>query len=116
MGMRGAGTDATHLFDQVHRWVNVESMLKACVVGKLVDGGKPPQLNPSNLLTAPQQKQTHLNVTNKPKKNPPNNEKVERAQRWHAAATKPNCNKISRQKCFVSEKYSQNKCSYPKSI
>ena len=57
-------------FLQVHIWVNVESMLKACVVGKPVDGGKPPKLNPSNLLTAPQQKPTHLNVTNKPKKIP----------------------------------------------
>lgn len=31
--MRGAGTDATELFNSVHRWVNVESMLKKCLVG-----------------------------------------------------------------------------------
>ena len=34
--MRGAGIDATNLFNEVHRWVNYESMLKACLVGKLV--------------------------------------------------------------------------------
>eukprot|EP00094_Tigriopus_californicus_P007906 TCALIF_07610-PA protein Name:"Similar to cyb5r4 Cytochrome b5 reductase 4 (Danio rerio)" AED:0.08 eAED:0.08 QI:276/0.71/0.75/1/0.71/0.75/8/43/588 len=35
--VRGAGIDATNLFNEVHRWVNYESMLAACVVGKLVD-------------------------------------------------------------------------------
>ncbi|GIY74618.1 hypothetical protein CEXT_668201 [Caerostris extrusa] len=33
--MRGAGKDATDLFNQVHRWVNAESMLKKCLVGVL---------------------------------------------------------------------------------
>lgn len=33
--MRGAGKDATDLFNEVHRWVNYESMLKKCLVGKL---------------------------------------------------------------------------------
>ncbi len=36
--MKGAGKDATDLFNEVHRWVNYESMLKACLVGKLVSG------------------------------------------------------------------------------
>lgn len=31
--MRAAGQDGTDLFNNVHRWVNAESMLKACVVG-----------------------------------------------------------------------------------
>lgn len=35
--VRGAGIDATDLFNEVHRWVNYESMLAACLVGKLVD-------------------------------------------------------------------------------
>jgi cytochrome-b5 reductase len=35
--VRGAGKDATDLFNEVHRWVNYESMLAACLVGKLVD-------------------------------------------------------------------------------
>jgi len=35
--IRGAGKDATDLFNEVHRWVNYESMLAACLVGKLVD-------------------------------------------------------------------------------
>lgn len=31
--MRGAGTDATQLFNEVHKWVNFRSMLKNCFVG-----------------------------------------------------------------------------------
>ena len=34
--MRGVGKDATELFNDVHAWVNVVSMLKGCVVGNLV--------------------------------------------------------------------------------
>lgn len=37
--LRGAGKDATELFNEVHRWVNYDSMLSACLVGKLEDGG-----------------------------------------------------------------------------
>ncbi|NXK87564.1 NB5R4 reductase, partial [Formicarius rufipectus] len=33
--MKAAGTDGTELFDQVHRWVNYESMLKECLVGRM---------------------------------------------------------------------------------
>ena len=36
--MRGAGKDATLLFDKYHRWVNVDSMLDKCLVGYLVPG------------------------------------------------------------------------------
>ncbi len=35
--MRGAGTDATQLFNEIHRYVNYESMLKKCFVGPLVN-------------------------------------------------------------------------------
>lgn len=31
--MRGAGKDATELFNEVHRWVNYESILSKCLVG-----------------------------------------------------------------------------------
>lgn len=31
--MRGAGADATELFNEVHRWVNYESILAKCLVG-----------------------------------------------------------------------------------
>ncbi|XP_013910588.1 PREDICTED: cytochrome b5 reductase 4 [Thamnophis sirtalis] len=34
--MKAAGIDGTDLFDQVHRWVNYESMLKECLVGRIV--------------------------------------------------------------------------------
>ncbi|XP_030054998.1 cytochrome b5 reductase 4 [Microcaecilia unicolor] len=33
--MRAAGADGTDLFDQVHRWVNYESMLKECLIGRM---------------------------------------------------------------------------------
>lgn len=33
--MRGAGKDATALFNEVHRWVNVDSILRSCFVGYL---------------------------------------------------------------------------------
>ncbi|XP_075209988.1 cytochrome b5 reductase 4-like [Lycorma delicatula] len=38
--MRGVGTDATNLFNQVHAWVNYESILKKCVVGRLGSSGE----------------------------------------------------------------------------
>ncbi|CAD5123541.1 DgyrCDS11881 [Dimorphilus gyrociliatus] len=33
--MRGVGMDATELFMEVHKWVNAESMLEKCYVGKM---------------------------------------------------------------------------------
>lgn len=33
--MRGAGIDATQLFDKVHPWVNYDSLLAKCLVGPL---------------------------------------------------------------------------------
>lgn len=35
--MRGVGKDSTSLFNEVHRWVNFQSMLAPCLVGKLKD-------------------------------------------------------------------------------
>ena len=40
--IRGAGKDATILFNKYHQWVNYESMLSACLVGKLVPDYLPP--------------------------------------------------------------------------
>ena len=40
--IKGAGRDATDMFNDVHSWVNYESMLAACLVGKLVDRGNSP--------------------------------------------------------------------------
>eukprot|EP00116_Pleurobrachia_bachei_P004009 sb/3464271/ len=34
--MKGAGIDSTDLFNQVHKWVNFQNMLKECLVGYLV--------------------------------------------------------------------------------
>lgn len=39
--MRAAGIDSTDLFDQVHRWVNYESMLKECLVGRMAVKASP---------------------------------------------------------------------------
>ncbi|CAL7947311.1 unnamed protein product [Xylocopa violacea] len=36
--MRGVGKDATKLFDSVHAWVNYQSILQKCVVGRLNRG------------------------------------------------------------------------------
>ncbi|XP_014782334.1 cytochrome b5 reductase 4 [Octopus bimaculoides] len=33
--MRGVGKDGTQLFDEIHRWVNVNSMLEKCYIGQL---------------------------------------------------------------------------------
>jgi len=33
--MRGAGKDATQLFDEIHKWVNIQSMLAKCYIGPL---------------------------------------------------------------------------------
>ncbi|XP_027005817.2 cytochrome b5 reductase 4 [Tachysurus fulvidraco] len=54
--MKAAGIDGTDLFDQVHRWVNYESMLKECLVGRMV-------VKASTAIKALQQKaeNTHLN-------------------------------------------------------
>jgi len=35
--MKGAGRDATDLFNEVHKWVNYQGLLEACLVGKLVE-------------------------------------------------------------------------------
>ncbi|CAF4403318.1 unnamed protein product, partial [Adineta steineri] len=34
--MRGAGIDATTLFQEIHSWVNFGSMLEKCLVGRLI--------------------------------------------------------------------------------
>ncbi|EDV25029.1 uncharacterized protein TRIADDRAFT_56539 [Trichoplax adhaerens] len=37
--MRSVGCDGTDLFDEIHRWVNVESMLAKCLVGYIIADG-----------------------------------------------------------------------------
>uniref|UniRef100_A0A8C5BC73 Cytochrome b5 reductase 4 n=1 Tax=Gadus morhua TaxID=8049 RepID=A0A8C5BC73_GADMO len=56
--MKAAGKDGTELFDQVHRWVNYESMLKECLVGRmavkpLAVKGLTPPLPPPPLMASP---------------------------------------------------------------
>lgn len=38
--MRGVGQDGTSLFNQIHPWVNFESLLQKCLVGQLVQSGR----------------------------------------------------------------------------
>ncbi|CAM4533999.1 cytochrome b5 reductase 4 isoform X1 [Caretta caretta] len=52
--MRAAGTDGTDLFDQVHRWVNYESMLKECLVGRMAL--KPVAATTETCCTLPEEK------------------------------------------------------------
>ncbi|TKS81583.1 Cytochrome b5 reductase 4 [Collichthys lucidus] len=53
--MKAAGVDGTELFDQVHRWVNYESMLKECLVGRMATAIKAtiPSPPPSTALAPP---------------------------------------------------------------
>ena len=41
--VKGAGKDATDMFNEVHKWVNYQGLLEACLVGKLVDGPSEPE-------------------------------------------------------------------------
>lgn len=45
--VRGAGRDATDMFNEIHRWVNYQGLLEACLVGKLVEGPAPITALPS---------------------------------------------------------------------
>lgn len=45
--MKGAGLNATDLFNDVHPWVNFQSMLEKCLIGSLV--GKPAKSDSSSL-------------------------------------------------------------------
>ncbi|CAH0564317.1 unnamed protein product [Brassicogethes aeneus] len=78
--MKGAGKDATAIFDQVHAWVNYESILQKCVVGRLVSIdpsinredlflGKDSFIVPKTSLKTPSLLKT---PTNSPKENPQN--------------------------------------------
>lgn len=58
--MRAAGIDGTELFDQVHRWVNYESMLKECLVGRMAT--KP--LITNNAIISPPPAPTSLSPPN----------------------------------------------------
>ena len=77
--MRGVGKDATLLFNEIHNWVNFESMLKACLIGRLVQR-KPTNkiLNSSNFLKPP------MNAPLKLK--PPNNIEVGQKLKLDSAA------------------------------
>ena len=44
--VKGAGRDATDMFNEIHKWVNYQSLLEACLVGKLVGGPAPALLSP----------------------------------------------------------------------
>ena len=44
--VKGVGRDATDMFNEVHKWVNYQGLLEACLVGKLVDGPAETMMSP----------------------------------------------------------------------
>ncbi|KAL7080546.1 hypothetical protein ACQ4LE_000011 [Meloidogyne hapla] len=57
--MRAAGTDATNLFNELHRWVNFKSMLKNCIIGPFI--GQREKLKPPRVL-ADEQTESSINI------------------------------------------------------
>lgn len=51
--IKGAGKDATKLFNEVHSWVNYQSMLSACLVGKLIGDFPSPASMPNDKVLPP---------------------------------------------------------------
>ncbi|GAB1605537.1 cytochrome b5 reductase 4-like [Argonauta hians] len=71
--MRGVGKDGTQLFDEIHRWVNVNSMLEKCYVGPLKTENiltrkkkSLRNLPPPCLLVPPQVTKSSVSVTKPP--------------------------------------------------
>ena len=62
--MRAAGGDGTVLFDQYHRWVNLEAMLEKCFIGYLVPDDQKSAISVSTTkLVAPSKsKASHLGL------------------------------------------------------
>ncbi|XP_065838419.1 cytochrome b5 reductase 4-like isoform X2 [Oscarella lobularis] len=69
--MRGAGRDGTNLFTEIHKWVNVESMLATCYVGPLVIDTERKRKSPgghTQQLTVPSLVVSSIPSSNVPKK------------------------------------------------
>ena len=65
--MQGAGIDSTDLFNEVHKWVNFQNMLKECFIGYLVGLPKAKTLDvPGGLgqFKAPPLKKTSISFSN----------------------------------------------------
>ncbi|KAK3910947.1 Cytochrome b5 reductase 4 [Frankliniella fusca] len=74
---RGIGTDATKLFSQVHAWVNYDSILKKCLVGRYRprsgEGSSPtsPEVGLGVFLATKEEKEKHNVGRNTPTQPPP---------------------------------------------
>ncbi|RUS78760.1 hypothetical protein EGW08_013476 [Elysia chlorotica] len=67
---RAAGKDGTQLFDEIHNWVNVESMLEKCLVGYLSNESKLTAVKksqPKKLLPGPVASSIRRPTIEKPK-------------------------------------------------
>lgn len=69
--MRGAGKDATSLFDSVHAWVNYEQLLSKCLVGPLrntvtIDFSNSNRKNSMKKLAGPEKGPTQDDSTENP--------------------------------------------------
>merc|ERR1719295_947266 len=60
--LKGKGRDATVLFYTVHRWVNIEALIKNCWIGQVLD------YKPPNLKNVGKTKNTKVKSRRNPKK------------------------------------------------
>ena len=64
--VKGAGRDATDMFNEIHKWVNYQGLLEACLVGKLVDDKDdlppPPAVKKSSSLLPPGEEESVTSV------------------------------------------------------
>ncbi|GAB6019576.1 Cytochrome b5 reductase 4 [Chamberlinius hualienensis] len=99
--MRGVGTDATKLFNETHQWVNYESMLQKCLVGRLV--------NNSLTKLLPIKYQSRIPHVSKDKLlNVPNNTLAIKVDVTDQSANKSQDNFDGYQKCILCAKYRVN--------
>ncbi|KRT82967.1 hypothetical protein AMK59_3232, partial [Oryctes borbonicus] len=93
--MKGAGKDATSLFDQIHPWVNYDQILNKCLIGRLV-------LHDSDLTAE------DLFVSNKPKT--PTNEALKSPTK-DSPTIQSNNNQVIKEEPEKTEEHLENSVS-----
>lgn len=67
--MKGAGKDATTLFDQVHPWVNYEQILQKCFIGRLVVSSSPSTATVEEIFATSKPKPNSVKTNSVPEQN-----------------------------------------------